>query len=384
MTTSLTQAEILRYSRHVMLPGVGLEGQEKLKAASVLVVGTGGLGSPISMYLAAAGIGHLGLADYDVVDSSNLQRQIVHGTKAVGMPKVESARDRLTDLNPFIQIDIYNEPMTLANMDRIGHDYDIIVDGTDNFPTRYLLNDYCVLNGKPFVYGSIFQFEGQVSVFDARTGPCYRCLFPEPVPVGMSPVSSESGVFGVLPGTIGTLEASEAIKLILGIGEPLIGKLALYDALDLSLQVIQLRKNPDCKICGTHPEITQLTDPEVFCGVSYNGVNVQDIDQALGISPETLKKKVENEHDYVLIDVRNPVELQVSSLEQARNIPMNVLLNRIHEYDHNTELILFCRTGARSLRAARWLLQAGYKNVKYLKGGINAWANQVDPTMLTY
>ncbi len=267
MFPTLSHEEILRYSRHLLIPEVGLEGQRKLKAASVLVIGTGGLGSPVALYLAAAGVGRIGLVDYDVVDYSNLQRQVIHGMETLGMLKVESARSRMLDLNPDIQVDIYNEPFTSANAMRIAADYDVIIDGTDNFPTRYLTNDVCVLLGKPNVYGSIFRFDGQVSVFDARSGPCYRCLFPEPPPPGLVPSCAEGGVLGVLPGTIGTLQATEALKLILGIGEPLIGRLLLYNALDMSFEFVKLRKNPKCKICGPEPEVTELIDYEAFCGV---------------------------------------------------------------------------------------------------------------------
>src|SRR4030066_519181 len=265
MLPSLSHDEILRYSRHLLIPDVGLEGQRKLKAASVLVIGTGGLGSPVALYLAAAGIGHIGLVDYDVVDLTNLQRQVIHGTSTVGRLKVESARDRLQDLNPEIQVDIYNQAFTSANAMQIAEPYDMIIDGSDNFPTRYLANDLCVLTGKPNVYGSVYRFEGQVSVFDARVGPCYRCLFPEPPPPGLVPSCAESGVFGGLPGTIGTLQATEALKLILGIGEPLIGRLLLYNAQDMSFEFVKLRKNPGCKVCGEHPEVTEMIDYEALC-----------------------------------------------------------------------------------------------------------------------
>src|SRR5512139_2732194 len=267
MLPYLSHEEILRYSRHLLIPEVGLEGQKKLKAASVLVIGTGGLGSPVALYLAAAGVGRIGLVDYDVVDFSNLQRQVIHGTAGIGTLKVESARQRMLDLNPAIQIDVYNEPFTSANAMRIARDYDLLIDGTDNFPTRYLTNDVCVLLGKPNVYGSIFRFDGQVSVFDARHGPCYRCLFPEPPPPGLLPSCAEGGVLGVLPGTIVTLQATEALKLILSIGDPLIGRLMLYNALDMSFEFVRLRKNPNCKVCGPNPEVTELIDYEAFCGV---------------------------------------------------------------------------------------------------------------------
>jgi sulfur-carrier protein adenylyltransferase/sulfurtransferase len=320
MLPELSQEEVLRYSRHLLIPEVGLNGQRKLKAASVLIVGSGGLGSPVALYLAAAGIGRIGLVDYDVVDSSNLQRQIIHGTDRIGKLKVESARQRILDLNPFIQVDIYNEVFESQNAEQIAAPYEILVDGTDNFPTRYLLNDLAVLTGKPFVYGSIFRFEGQVSVFDARSGPCYRCLFPEPPPPGSVPSCAEGGVFGVLPGTIGTIQATEVIKLILGIGEPLIGKLLLYDALDGSTQVVRLKKNPACKVCGNQPEIIQLIDYEAFCGVPTRNLPEDSPGEKLEITPPELKYMLEHRQAVTLIDVRDPVEQQVSCLPGAINI----------------------------------------------------------------
>ncbi len=313
----LTQEEILRYSRHLLIPDVGLEGQRKLKAASVLLVGSGGLGSPVALYLAAAGVGRIGIIDYDVVDASNLQRQILHDTHRIGMLKVESARSRLLALNPFVQVDAYNEVFTSQNAEQIAADYDILVDGSDNFPTRYLLNDLGVLTGKPFVYGSIFRFEGQVSVFDARRGPCYRCLFPEPPPPDTVPSCADAGVFGVLPGTIGSIQATEVIKLIIGIGEPLIGKLLLYDALEMSIQVIHLRKNPRCKACGESPEITALMDYEAFCGVPARATQENGLEQERVVEPIELQERLQRGDPVVLIDVRDPIEQQVSALPGA-------------------------------------------------------------------
>ena len=380
----LTQEEILRYSRHLLIPEVGLEGQRKLKAASVLLVGSGGLGSPIALYLAAAGVGRIGIVDYDVVDPSNLQRQIIHDTHQVGVLKVESARNRLLALNPFVQVDVYNEVFTSQNAERIAADYDIFVDGSDNFPTRYLLNDLAVLSGKPFVYGSIFRFEGQVSVFDARHGPCYRCLFPEPPPPDTVPSCADAGVFGVLPGTIGSIQATEVIKLILGIGEPLIGKLLLYDALEMSMQAIYLRKNPRCKVCGESPEITHLIDYEAFCGVPARASQENGLQSDCVIEPVDLKQRLEGGDEVVLIDVRDPVEQQISALPGALVIPLERLPQRIKELDPQQEYVLFCRTGVRSARGVRQLAAAGFPKVKNLRGGLNAWAEQVDPTMSKY
>ncbi len=382
--SELTQEEILRYSRHLLIPEVGLEGQRKLKAASVLLVGSGGLGSPIALYLAAAGVGRIGVVDYDVVDASNLQRQIIHDTQRIGMLKVESARSRLLALNPFVQVDVYNEVFTSQNAERIAADYDILVDGSDNFPTRYLLNDLAVLSGKPFVYGSIFRFEGQVSVFDARHGPCYRCLFPEPPPPDTVPSCADAGVFGVLPGTVGSIQATEVIKLILGIGEPLIGKLLLYDALDMNIQLIYLRKNPQCKVCGETPEITHLIDYEAFCGEPARTVQDTGLEGNRIIEPVELKQRLERGDEVVLIDVRDPVEQQVAALPGALVIPLERLGQRMKELDPQREYVLFCRTGVRSARGVRQMMAAGFTKVKNLRGGLNAWAEKVDPTMLKY
>ena len=384
MSVKLSQDEVLRYSRHLMIPDVGLEGQCKLKAASVLVVGTGGLGSPVLLYLAAAGVGRIGVVDYDVVDVSNLQRQVIHSTQAVGQLKVESARQRMLDLNPLIQVDVYNELFTSANAMQIVQKYDVVVDATDNFPTRYLVNDVCVLAGKPDVYGSIFRFEGQVSVFDALNGPCYRCLFPEPPPPGLVPTCAEGGVFGVLPGTIGSIQATEVIKLITGAGTPLMGKLILYDALDVSFQTIKLRKNPHCKICGPEPEVTHLIDYEEFCGLPAHDQGVDHLAAEWEIEPSELAAKLKARQDICLVDVREAVEQQVSMLPGARLIPYGEIGSRVNELDRNQEIVLFCRTGTRSARALQILLGAGFQKVKNLRGGINAWAEQVEPGMYRY
>ncbi len=382
-TISLSRAEILRYSRHLLIPEVGLDGQRKLKAASVLIIGTGGLGSPVALYLAAAGVGRIGLVDYDVVDESNLQRQVIHGTQRVGELKVDSARDRMADLNPEIQIDTFNEPFTSENAMRISADYDILIDGTDNFPTRYLVNDVCVLTGKPNVYGSIYRFEGQVSVFDARTGPCYRCLFPEPPPPGMVPSCAEGGVLGVLPGTVGTLQATEALKLILGIGSPLKGKLMMYDALDMSFTFVNLRKNPKCKICGPNPEVTHLIDYEAFCGVPGHDHDEGSAGKEWDIEPAALAEALKKKPIH-LIDVREPHELAISSIPGATLIPLGQLAGRLSELDSAEEMVVFCKMGGRSARALELLVSAGFRKVKNLRGGINAWATDVDPSLPIY
>lgn len=378
----LTQAEVSRYSRHLMIPEVGLEGQRRLKAASVLLVGTGGLGSPLGLYLAAAGVGRIGVIDYDVVDDSNLQRQVIHDTGRVGMLKVESARQRMLALNPYIEVQAYNDVFRAENAVRLAAGYDVLVDGTDNFPTRYLINDLCVFTGRPYVYGSIFRFEGQVSVFDARRGPCYRCLFPEPPPPGLIPSCAEGGVFGVLPGTVGTIQATEVIKLILGFGEPLVGKLLLYDAGDMSFQTIQLQKNPRCVVCGESPSVTELIDYEQFCGVPTRGHAVPpDVEE---ISPLELAELMRQGRPPLLLDVREAVEQQVSSLPGARLIPLGQLASRLSELDPDAAIVTYCRTGVRSAQAVGVLRAAGFQNTRSLRGGINAWAQAVDPQMYQY
>lgn len=388
MYPDLSRNEILRYSRHLLIPEVGLEGQKKLKAASILVIGTGGLGSPVALYLAAAGVGRIGLVDYDVVDFSNLQRQVIHGTAAIDKLKVESARDRMLDVNPDIQVEIYNEPFTSENAMRIAQDYDILIDGTDNFPTRYLVNDVCVLLGKPNVYGSIFRFDGQASVFDASRGPCYRCLFPEPPPPGLVPSCAEGGVLGVLPGTIGTIQATEALKLILGIGDSLIGRLMLYNALDMSIEYVQLRKNPKCKICGPDPEVTQLIDYEAFCGVPGHDHESGSVGGGWDITATELAEKLtngqKNGYSVKLLDVREPHELEISHLAGAKLIPLGQLAARLSELDTADEMVVFCKAGTRSARALELLVSAGFRKVKNLKGGINSWAREIDPEMPIY
>lgn len=381
---SLSHEEILRYSRHLLIPEVGLDGQRKLKNASVLVIGTGGLGSPVSLYLAAAGIGRIGLIDYDVVDFSNLQRQVIHGTSTIDQLKVESARDRMLDLNPDIQVDVYNEPFTSQNAMRIAEEYDVLIDGTDNFPTRYLTNDVSVLLGKPNVYGSIFRFDGQLSVFYAQEGPCYRCLFPEPPPPGLVPSCAEGGVLGVLPGTIGTLQATEALKLILGIGQPMIGRLMLYNALDMSFDFVKLRKNPNCKVCGPNPEVTELIDYEAFCGVPGHDHEEGSVGGGWDITAVELAERLKEGNHLHLIDVREPHELEISQLEDATLIPLGQLAQRLHELDSAEDIVLFCKAGTRSARALELLASAGFRKMKNLKGGINAWAREVDPSLPIY
>jgi len=380
----LNHKEILRYSRHLLMPEVGLEGQAKLKDSSVLIIGTGGLGSPVAMYLAAAGVGRIGLVDYDVVDFTNLQRQIIHGTSTLGERKVHSARDRMLDINPEVQVDVYDEPFTSENAFRIAEPYQVIVDGTDNFPTRYLVNDLSVLTGKPNVYGSIFRFEGQLSVFWAEQGPCYRCLFPEPPPPGMVPSCAEGGVFGVLPGTIGALQATEALKLLLGIGEPMIGKLLLFDALDMSFEELRLKKNPNCRVCSENPEVTELIDYEAFCGVPSHDREEGMLASEWEIDPAELAKRLEQGERVRLIDVREPHELQISSIEGAELFPLGSLAARLHELDSADEMVVFCKTGARSARAVELLAGAGFRKQKNLRGGINAWAREVDPSLPLY
>jgi molybdopterin/thiamine biosynthesis adenylyltransferase/rhodanese-related sulfurtransferase len=383
MLPELSRDEILRYSRHLLIPEVGLEGQRKLKASSALVIGTGGLGSPVALYLAAAGIGRIGLVDYDVVDSSNLQRQVIHGTSTVGKLKVESAKAKLVDLNPEIQVDVYNEPFTSDNALRIARDYDIILDGTDNFPTRYLTNDVAVFLGKPNVYASIYRFDGQASVFYAKEGPCYRSLFPEPPPPGLVNSSAEGGVLGVLPGTIGTIQATEALKVLLGIGEPLIGKLLLYNALDMTFDFVKLKKNPNCRVCGPNADIKELIDYEEFCGVPSHDHEEGSAGANWDITVTELAERVKHNH-LKLLDVREPHELQISALPDAKNIPLGQLAARLSELDSAEEMVIFCKSGARSARGLELLVSAGFKKVKNLKGGINAWAREVDSEIPIY
>jgi sulfur-carrier protein adenylyltransferase/sulfurtransferase len=376
----LAHAEVLRYSRHLLLPEVGVEGQRKLKAARVLTIGAGGLGSPLSLYLAAAGVGTIGIVDFDVVDLTNLQRQIVHGTSTLGTPKLESAKARLTDLNPNITVETYEARLTSENaLDIIG-DYDIVVDGTDNFPTRYLVNDACVLLGKPNVYGSIFRFEGQASVFYAKEGPCYRCLYSEPPPPGLVPSCAEGGVLGVLPGIIGSIQALETIKWIIGAGDSLVGRLVLFDALKLRFRELKLRKDPDCPICGTNPTIHELIDYQAFCGIGaepdYTG---------LEISVEEFRRERDAKgDDLVLIDVREPHEWEIAHIDGARLIPLGQLPERLGELDGHAEIVMQCHKGSRSMKGLQILKGAGFTKVRNLAGGIDAWAERIEPGMARY
>jgi len=392
----LTNEEVARYSRHLILPEVGYEGQQKLKAAKVLCVGTGGLGAPLSLYLAAAGVGTLGLVDFDTVDASNLQRQVIHSTKTVGMLKVDSAELMLKGLNPNLNVVKYNTMLTSANALEIFKDFDVIADGTDNFQTRYLVNDACVLTGKPNAYGSIFRFEGQASVFATETGPCYRCLYPEPPPPGLVPSCAEGGVLGILPGLVGIIQATEVIKLILGIGESLAGRLLLVDALGMNFRQLKLRKNPACPMCGTH-EIKELIDYDQFCGIekptSVGPLEVARDKEVTGnvvdgipqITVLDLKRKQDAHEDFFLLDVREPHEVPIASLG-APLIPVGSLESRLNEIPvgKDSEIVIHCRSGARSQKAALILKNAGFTNVSNLAGGILAWADKIDPSMPKY
>jgi adenylyltransferase/sulfurtransferase len=378
---SLTKDEILRYSRHLIMPEVGMEGQLKIKAAKVLCIGAGGLGSPLALYLAAAGVGTLGIVDFDVVDFTNLQRQIIHTTADVGRKKLDSAEDKLKAINPNVNVVRFDTRLSSANALAIIRDFDIIIDGTDNFPTRYLVNDACVLTGKPNVYGSIFRFEGQVSVFSSEQGPCYRCLYPEPPPPGLVPSCAEGGVLGILPGLVGVMQATEAIKLILGTGEPLIGRLLLVDALAMRVRELKLRKNPDCPACGTHRTITQLIDYNEFCGIRGEEKPVDT--QIPTISVEELKQRKDAGEDIFVLDVREPHEYQICNIN-GYLIPLNDLSKRVHELDSSREIVAHCRSGVRSAKAVEFLRQSGFTKVRNLMGGILAWAEKIDLTMPKY
>lgn len=406
--SELTHDEIRRYSRHLIMPEVGIEGQRKLKAASVLLIGTGGLGSPLALYLAAAGIGRIGLVDYDIVDETNLQRQVIHGQDSVGHLKVDSAEARMKQINPYLRVDKYNEPLTSENALRLFEPYDVIIDGTDNFPTRYLVNDACVKLGKPNVYGSIFRFEGQLSVFYAKEGPCYRCMFPTPPPPGLVPSCAEGGVLGILPGTIGTLQATEAIKLILGIGDPMVGRMLLYDALEMSFTTLKVRKNPNCPVCSIPAEDVTLIDYEQFCGMpahdhsdyktkangSSNGATLTEI------TVRDLKTRLDNGENLLILDVRDPHEWEISALEGSLRIPKpqieaaknDVLAGRkriedtvLAQIPNDREIVVQCRSGKRSADSIKFLREVGYTNpLVNLAGGILAWADEIDPSMPKY
>jgi adenylyltransferase/sulfurtransferase len=382
----LNPDEIKRYSRHLIMPEVGIDGQKKLKAGSVLCIGAGGLGSPAAMYLAAAGVGRIGMVDFDVVDFSNLQRQLLHGTSSVGRSKLDSAKDRLRDLNPHVEIDTFETTLSSDNALDLFKPYDVILDGTDNFPTRYLVNDACVLTGTPNAYGSIFRFEGQASVFAAKDGPCYRCLYPEPPPPGLVPSCAEGGVLGVLPGIIGVIQATEAIKLILGVGEPLIGRFLIYDALKMRFRELKLRKDPDCPVCGTHPTVTKLIDYEQFCGIRPEPAAAQ---AGAAANPwETtsidLKKRIDAGDDVFILDVREPNEYQICRIPGSVLIPLGELPRRYAELPKDKDIVAHCKMGGRSAKATDYLQSVGFKRVKNLKGGILDWIDKVDPSQPKY
>jgi molybdopterin/thiamine biosynthesis adenylyltransferase/rhodanese-related sulfurtransferase len=378
----LSKEEIMRYSRHLIMPEVGMQGQLKIKQAKVLCIGTGGLGAPLGLYLAAAGVGRLGLIDFDVVDSTNLQRQVLFGSSDVGKLKTQAAANRLRDLNPDIRIDTYDTQLTSANAFELFKDYDVIVDGTDNFPTRYLVNDASVMMGKLNVYGSIFRFEGQITVFGAPDGPCYRCLYPEPPPPGLVPSCAEGGVLGVLPGIVGTIQAAEALKLIIGKGDPLIGRLLLFDALAMKFRELKLRKNRDCPVCGTHPTVTKLIDYAEFCGIRG-----EEAPSTVGNVPEItareLKARLDRGDDLYVLDVREPHEYQICNIN-GHLIPLGELPQRVHELDSSQEIVAHCKSGKRSAQAVEFLRGAGFKKVQNLKGGILAWSDEVDPSVPKY
>jgi adenylyltransferase/sulfurtransferase len=381
--SDLSKDEILRYSRHLIMPEVGMDGQLKLKNAKVLCIGAGGLGSPLLLYLGAAGVGRLGIVDFDVVDFTNLQRQVIHGTADVGRSKLESAQATIREINPNVEVVGYDARLTSENALELFRDFDIIVDGTDNFPTRYLVNDACVLLGKPNVYGSIFRFEGQASVFYARQGPCYRCLYPEPPPPGLVPSCAEGGVLGVLPGIVGCLQAMETIKLIIGQGQTLIGRLLVFDALGMKFRELKLRKNPDCPVCGAHPTITGLIDYEQFCGIRGEE-HTSDMSGIPEIGPREVKKMIDEKQPFVLIDVREPHEFQICRIPGSTLIPLGEIPKRMHELDSASEIVVHCRSGQRSARAVEFLMKAGFQKIYNLKGGILAWSDQVDPSVPKY
>lgn len=382
MATSLSKEEIGRYSRHLIMPEVGMDGQLKLKNAKVLLIGTGGLGAPVAMYLAAAGVGKLGIVDFDTVDVSNLQRQVIHGTKDVGKKKVDSAEETMKDINPFIEIVKYEEPLTSANALEILKDYDIIADGTDNFPTRFLVNDACVLLGKPNVYASIFRFEGQATVFCKDDGPCYRCLYPEPPPPGLVPSCAEGGVLGILPGVVGLIQATEVIKLILGEGQPLQGRLMLYDALAMKFRELKIRRNPECQ--GKCSVVKELIDYQQFCGVPHQEAPLPAPVSSTDIAPQEVKQLIDSGADFVLVDVREVHEYQICKIDKAQLIPLGDLPKRLNELDRNADIVVHCKMGGRSAKACDLLRASGYTRVRNMTGGILAWADKVDPSVPKY
>jgi adenylyltransferase/sulfurtransferase len=380
---TLTNDEILRYSRHLIIPEVGMEGQQKLKAARVLTIGAGGLGSPVGLYLAAAGVGTIGIVDFDVVDFTNLQRQVIHGTSDVGRPKLQSAGERIEEINPNVNVVGFEAKLTSENALNIFRDFELIVDGTDNFPTRYLVNDACVLSGIPNVYASIFRFEGQASVLATPDGPCYRCWYPEPPPPGLVPSCAEGGVLGVLPGIMGTIQAMEVIKLILGIGQPLKGRVLLFDALQMKFRELKLRKNPECPVCGANRTIHKLIDYQEFCGIR----GVEQVEQTKGIpeiAPAELKRELESGKDVFILDVREPHEFKICRIPNSTLIPLGDLPKRVNELDSARDIVVHCKMGGRSAKAVDFLQKAGFRKVRNLKGGITAWSDQVDPSVPKY
>jgi len=382
MAMSLSNEEIGRYSRHLIMPEVGMEGQLKLKNAKVLLIGTGGLGAPVAMYLAAAGVGKLGLVDFDTVDVSNLQRQVIHGTKDIGKKKVDSAEETMKDINPFIEVVKYEVPLTSANALEILKDYDIVADGTDNFPTRFLVNDACVLLGIPNVYASIFRFEGQATVFCKDDGPCYRCLYPEPPPPGLVPSCAEGGVLGILPGVVGLIQATEVIKLILGEGQPLQGRLMLYDALAMKFRELKIRRNPECQ--GKCTVVKELIDYQQFCGVPHQEAPLPAPVSSTDIAPQEVKQLIDSGADFVLVDVREPHEYQICKIDRARLMPLGDLPKRLDELDKNADIVMHCKMGGRSAKACDLLRASGFTKVRNMTGGILAWAEKVDPTVPKY
>ena len=381
---ALSNEEVARYSRHLIMPEVGMDGQLKLKAASVLCIGAGGLGSPVAMYLAAAGVGRLGIVDFDVVDYSNLQRQVIHGTPDVGRSKLESARDTLQAINPEVHIETHEVALSSANALDVLRGYDVIVDGTDNFPTRYLVNDACVLLGIPNAYGSIFRFEGQASVFAAKDGPCYRCLYPEPPPPGLVPSCAEGGVLGILPGVVGTIQATETVKLIMGVGEPLIGRFLVYDALRMRFRELKLRKDPDCPVCGDNPTVTELIDYEQFCGITPAAPAPEPAAAGDDATVEQLKARIDTGDGLFILDVREPQEYQICSIPGSTLIPLGDLPGRLHELEGRGEMIVHCKSGVRSAKAVKLLREAGFAQARNLKGGILRWIDAVDPSLPKY
>lgn len=381
----LSQEEILRYSRHLIMPEVGVEGQDKIKNASVLLIGCGGLGSPLAMYLSAAGVGKLGLVDFDLTDFTNLQRQVAFGTSDVGRPKVEATKDRIHQINPNVLVTTYRTKLSAENVMDIFKEYDIIIDGTDNFPTRYLVNDACVFLKKPNVYGSIFRFEGQATVFGAANGPCYRCLYPEPPPPGMVPSCAEGGVLGILPGTIGLIQATEAIKMILGKGEPLVGRLLLYNALDMKFREVKIQKDPQCPVCSANPTITKLIDYEQFCGIGLGQEEATVSRNGIAeITAKELKAMIDRKEKFTLVDVREPHEYKIANIPGAKLIPLGEVGQRANELDTADNIVVHCRSGARSAKAIGTLQKMGFKRLRNLEGGILAWSKDVDPSVPQY